>query len=281
MSERVRIGLTLPSFVQDPEVALTIARTAEDSGVDGVFVYDHVFRRARDGERRPALEAVALLGAVAAATTRLTVGTLVLRASMRPPASTAAAVSTAARLAPGRLIVGVGAGDSESREENESFGLGFGSVHERVAELEETIRAARDRGAPVWVGGLAATVRAVAAREADGWNAWGIDAARFGAWAGAMRSTAARAPFACTWGGLAVLDESDAAASDRATRLGASSDTIVGGPETVAAAISALADAGAEWVILGAVDASDARTARLLGDAVAPRLSRRSLGDDR
>ena len=272
MSERMRIGLTLPSFVPDADLALNVARTAEDCGVDGVFVYDHVFRRGRDGDRRPALEAMALLGAVAVATTRVSIGTLVLRASMRPPATTAAAVATAARIAPGRVIAGVGAGDSESREENESFGLGFGSVAERVRELEATVHAVRDQGAPVWVGGLAPTVRELAAREADGWNAWGVDPVQFTEWAQAMRPSVARSPFACTWSGLVVLDETDAAAHERAEKLHASSDTIVGGPATVADALKVLVDGGADWVILGAVDASDPRTARLLGEAVKPLL---------
>ena len=99
------------------------------------------------------------------------------RASLRPPASTAAIVSTVARhRAPGRVVIGVGAGDSESREENETFGLGFDSMDERVAELRaHDVAPTRDHGAPVWVGGIARTVRAVAAREADGWNAWGLD----------------------------------------------------------------------------------------------------------
>ncbi len=275
MSGRMRIGLTLPSFVQDAEIPLAVARTAEECGVDGVFVYDHVFRRGRDGELRPALEAMALLGAVAEATARVSIGTLVLRSSMRPPASTAAAVGTAVRIAPGRVIAGVGAGDSESREENESFGLGFGSVEERVRELERTVLAVRDQGASVWVGGLAPTVRELAAREADGWNAWGINPALFMEWARAMRSTAARAPFACTWSGLVVLDETDVAANERAAKLNVSGQAIIGGPATVANALAVLADGGTEWAILGAVDASDPRTARLLGEAVMPLLARR------
>ncbi|MSO78407.1 MAG: LLM class flavin-dependent oxidoreductase [Acidimicrobiia bacterium] len=275
MSGRMRIGLTLPSFVQDPEIALSAARIAEECGIDGVFVYDHVFRRGRDGERRPAIEAISLLGAIAEATTQVSIGTLVLRASLRPAASTAAAVATAARIAPGRVIAGVGAGDSESREENESFGLGFGSVSERVMELEETVRVVRDQGAPVWVGGLAPSVRGLAAREADGWNAWGVGPATFLEWARAMRPEAVRSPFECTWSGLVVLDETDAAATERAAQMHASSDTIVGNPATVAGALAELADGGADWAILGAVDAADPRTVRLLGESVMPLLARR------
>ncbi|MEX0664570.1 MAG: LLM class flavin-dependent oxidoreductase [Acidimicrobiia bacterium] len=268
MSSRVRIGITLPSFVEDPEIALAVARAADATGVDGVFVYDHLFRLARDGKRRPALEAGALLGAVASETTRVTIGTLVLRASLRPPASTAAIVSTAARLAPGRVVIGVGAGDSESKEENEAFGLGFDSMGARVTTLEHTVREVRDRGAPVWVGGVARAVRSVAAQEADGWNVWGLDPERFARHANEVSATAVREPFECSWSGLVVLDESDAAARDRAASLGVAAATLVGGPVNVAAAVDGLAAAGAAWVIFGAVDAADPRTARLLGERV-------------
>src|SRR4051812_18444683 len=115
----IHVGLTLPSFVDDPEVPLAVARVAEAVGIDGVFVFDHLFRRTTAGVRRPALDALTLLGSLATATTTVTLGALVLRASLRPPASLAAAFGTLRRLAPGRLLAAVGAGDSESREENE------------------------------------------------------------------------------------------------------------------------------------------------------------------
>ena len=57
----MKVGLTLPSFVDDPSIPLSVARVAEDAGVDGVFVYDHLFRTRADGTRRPSLEGVALL----------------------------------------------------------------------------------------------------------------------------------------------------------------------------------------------------------------------------
>jgi len=268
MTDGVRLGITLPSFVADPEIALDVARVADESGIDGVFVYDHLFRRARDGARRPALEATALLGAVAAVTTRAVVGTLVLRASLRPPATSGVIVSTAARLAPGRCAIGIGAGDSESREENNTFGLEFDEMEARVARLEATVRTARDQGAPIWVGGLAGPVRAIAAREADGWNAWGLDPAKFATRAAEVSAAAVRTPFECGWSGLVVLDESDAAANDRASTLEVAPGTLVGGPDTVAASVAALGGAGAAWVILGAVDAANPRTARLLGESV-------------
>ena len=80
----MKVGLTLPSFTEDPETPLRVAAAAEAAGVDGIFVYDHLFRIGRNGEMRPALECMALLGAVAAETSRITLGTLVVRATLRP-----------------------------------------------------------------------------------------------------------------------------------------------------------------------------------------------------
>ncbi len=269
----MKIGITLPSFVDDPEVPLTVARTAEDAGLDGVFVYDHLFRRNAAGDRRPALEGIALLGAVATITERISVGTLVLRASLRPPATLAAAVGTVARLAPGRVIAGIGAGDSESKEENETFGLGFGSVDDRIARLGETVDAVRDRGATVWVGGGLEAVRDLASESADGWNGWGEDLDTFAARVPVVRAAARRTSFECSWGGLVVLDVDDDAAAAKARRLAAPSFALAGGPATLAARLAEYRDAGADWAIVAPVDASDPENARLLGRAVLPFLA--------
>ena len=92
----IRVGLTLPSFVEDPEIPITVARAAEAAELDGVFVYDHVFR-GDPPDRRPALECFALLGAVAAETSRIGVGTLVARATLRPAATLANSFATVQR----------------------------------------------------------------------------------------------------------------------------------------------------------------------------------------
>jgi len=102
----VKLGLTLPSFIEEPDRAVAVAVAAEAAGVDGVFVYDHLFRFAADGSHRPALECVALLGAVAAATRRVLVGTLVARASLRPSASLIRPRSVAVRKIVSKLVPG-------------------------------------------------------------------------------------------------------------------------------------------------------------------------------
>jgi alkanesulfonate monooxygenase SsuD/methylene tetrahydromethanopterin reductase-like flavin-dependent oxidoreductase (luciferase family) len=122
----LRVGLTLPSFQSEPDRVLAVARAAEEAGLDGVFAFDHLFRRrgdAPEGARRPALELLTMTAAVAAATERIMVGTLVARATLRPPATLRAAFDTLARIAPGRFIAGLGGGDDESVAEDRAFGV--------------------------------------------------------------------------------------------------------------------------------------------------------------
>lgn len=259
-----RVGLTLPSFVRDPDEVFAVVHAAEAAGLDGVFVYDHIFRVARDGTHRPALEMSALLAAVAAESSSLHVGVLVTRASLRPAAVTALTLATACRIASGRVVTAIGAGDSESQRENEQFGLAFGSLDDRVAELRAAVRASRDQGFPVWVGGLHPAVRALAAAEADGWNRWGGPVERFAEQAAAVRSAAVRDPFVCSWGGLVVMADTDAAAAAKASRLGAGPGTVVGGVDTMTAALGEYVAAGAGWVVAGPVDSRDPGNAATL-----------------
>jgi alkanesulfonate monooxygenase SsuD/methylene tetrahydromethanopterin reductase-like flavin-dependent oxidoreductase (luciferase family) len=272
-SDPVKVGITLPSFREDAGPSLAVAAAAEASGLDAVFAYDHLFRRDAAGNRRPALEMFGLMGAVASATSRVAVGSLVARATLRPYATLANGFDTLSRiLGPERLLVVIGAGDGQSREENESFGLEFGSVAERVAALRAAVEETRDRGYPVWVGGTDPAVREVAAAHADGWNRWGTGVQRLREQAVNLATAAARAPFTVSWGGLVVLADDDAAAAAKAQRLGAGDHVIVGGPGTVAAALAAYVDAGAEWLMIGPIESSDPDNARILGEEILPRL---------
>lgn len=277
----VRLGITLPSFRDTVDPSLAVAAAAEAHGVDGVFAYDHLFRRGPKGERRPAIEMLVMMGAVAAATERVVIGSLVARASLRPPATLANGLDTVARIVgPERVAIAVGAGDGESREENESFGLGFGSIEDRLAMLRATVDTLRDRGYPVWIGGTDPAVREMAAAHADGWNRWGGPADRFVEQAVGIRGAATRRPFTLSWGGLVVLADSDAEAAVKAARLGvdnagrpAAGQVIVGGPDTVADALRPYVEAGADWLMLGPIDSSDPENCRILAREIAPRLA--------
>jgi alkanesulfonate monooxygenase SsuD/methylene tetrahydromethanopterin reductase-like flavin-dependent oxidoreductase (luciferase family) len=273
----VRLGLTLPSFVEDPETPLAVARAAEAAGLDGVYAFDHLFRIGASGERRPALECLALLGAVAAETRRIAVGTLVARATLRPPPTLAAGLDTVLRIAGPRLLVGLGAGDSESRPEMETFGLPVGTEAERIMTLRATIRVVRDRGYPIWVGGRARHVGLIAAESADGWNRWGASPETFAreiAEVQGMAERLARAPrlFTPSWGGLVLVGRTEADAAAKRDQRDPSPGVIVGGPERVAEQLRPYVDAGAEWLIVGPLDSSDPENASILGEQVLPLL---------
>jgi alkanesulfonate monooxygenase SsuD/methylene tetrahydromethanopterin reductase-like flavin-dependent oxidoreductase (luciferase family) len=251
------VGITLPSFVDDPEVPIAVARAAEDAGIDAVFVFDHVFRDAPSG-RRPALECFALLGAIAAETSTIKIGTLVARATLRPAATLAQCFDTAQRVSRGRLIAGIGAGDHLSKEENESFGLEFGTMAQRLGALHDAVHASHRRGYPVWVGGRVAQVRELVA-VADGWNRWGGEVETFQRDGALVRAIAPTATL--SWGGV-VSFRTDL---DRP-------DIVSGTPEQVAERLRAYADAGAQWVIAGPYDASNPENALIIAEKVKPAL---------
>jgi alkanesulfonate monooxygenase SsuD/methylene tetrahydromethanopterin reductase-like flavin-dependent oxidoreductase (luciferase family) len=274
----VRLGLTLPSFVEDPERPVAVARAAEAAGLHGVFVFDHLFRTAPSGELRPALECLGLLGAVAAATQRISVGTLVARATLRPSESLAAGLDTVLRIAGPRLLVGLGAGDGESRAEMETFGLPFGTEADRVIALRATLRVLRDRGYPIWIGGRARHIGLVAAEGADGWNRWGGTVSQFAQELAEVRGLAERVapeprPFTPSWGGLVLLGRTEAEAEAKRSARRVSPEVIVGGPEQVADQLRPYAEAGAEWLIVGPLDSSDPDNASILGEQVLPLLA--------
>ncbi len=266
-----RLGITLPNFRDEPDSSFEIARAADAAGLHGVFGFDHLFRLSAEG-RRPALEGLTLLGAVAAETTRVCVATLVARSTLRPHATLAAALDSLQRISGGRLIAGIGSGDSQSREEMETFGLPFGTMADRLDSLGAAVRECRGRGYPVWVGGAIRHVAAAVA-DADGWNHWGSAVERFGV--GVERARAVNPGVVCSWGGLVVLTEFERDARTKAERHHIDPerhDVIVGGPEHVAERLRAYIAAGAEWVIAGPVDSTDPDNVLLLGEAVLPLL---------
>ena len=285
----VRVGLTLPSFQSDPQRVLAVAAAAEDAGLDGVFLFDHLFRRRGDAvnaERRPALELLTMTAAVVAATGRVAVGTLVARATLRPPVMLRVACDTLERIAPGRVIAGVGGGDDESLAEDTAFGVlagdpapaGSGDAVEpgahRLDRLAATLDALAGRPYPVWVAGVSPAAVRLAAERAGGWNRWGGGPAAFGTAVERVLAEIANAgrdpaSFTCTWGGLAVLAGTHDEALVKRDRLGGERPGVVwGDPPAVAEQIAAYATGGAKWVILGPIDSADPSNAVLLGEAV-------------
>lgn len=166
----MRIGVTLPSFRDGAGEALAAARRAEELGLDGVFVFDHVWPMGQP--HRPALSALPLLGAVAATTSRISLGPLVARVGMLPDGVLTGALLSLSVMAPGRFIAGLGTGDAKSAAENGAYGVPFGTAAERRESLGRCVLGLRDRGVAVWVGGGAPATLAVAEGAGVAVNLW-------------------------------------------------------------------------------------------------------------
>ena len=214
----MKFGLALPHYdfsttggapVSWERLSASASR-AEALGFDSVWVSDHFFlslrRYGASSAPQGSAEALSALAALAVATERVRLGTLVLSAGFRHPALLAKAATTIDLLSGGRLDLGIGAGWYE--EEYEAFGYEFGTVRQRFEILEETVLVlgmlfgqgpATWRGRhfrlddaynrplpiqqprlPLWVGGKGGPrLLRLVARHASGWNtvwAWSPEA---------------------------------------------------------------------------------------------------------
>ena len=103
---------------------------------------DHFWQLpALGGPDEPILEAYTLLGALAARTERVQLGTLVTGVTYRNPALLAKMVTTLDVISHGRAILGIGAAWYE--EEHDGFGFEFPRAGERLDRLEEAVQICR------------------------------------------------------------------------------------------------------------------------------------------
>lgn len=168
----MKVGITLPQFHHDAEPALDTARRAEAAGLDGVFVFDHLWPLGRPD--RPALHGLTLLAALAVETEQVVVGSLVARVGLLPDAVLAHTFATLSRMAGPRLVAGLGVGDHQSRPENVAYGVPFRPRRQRLGSLVDACRRLRARGVVTWVGGNSPSMWAVGRAEADALNLWGV-----------------------------------------------------------------------------------------------------------
>jgi alkanesulfonate monooxygenase SsuD/methylene tetrahydromethanopterin reductase-like flavin-dependent oxidoreductase (luciferase family) len=103
----MRHGLSIPNFAE-PGLLVDVAVAAEANGWDGFFLWDHVLVE-RD-RAVPVSEPWTVLAAVATATSRVRLGTLVTPVARRRPWVLARQVTTVDHLSAGRAVLGVGLG---------------------------------------------------------------------------------------------------------------------------------------------------------------------------
>src|SRR5689334_22731442 len=119
-----------------PGPLLDFACLAERLGFDSAFVSDHFQPWRHNGGHAP--NSIAWLGALGARTSRLTIGTSVLTPTFRyHPSIVAQAFGTLGAMFPGRVVLGIGTG--ESLNEVPATGQAWPEFKERFARLREAV----------------------------------------------------------------------------------------------------------------------------------------------
>lgn len=278
----MKVGLVLPLAEypwRQPSYGeiRALALQAEDSGFDSVWVFDHLLFRDAQGPSEGIWESWTVLSALAEATDRVELGTLVLCTAFRNPAVLAKMAVTLDEVSRSRLVLGLGCG--WHAPEFEAFGIpfdhrvdrfeealqiilpllrtgraDFSGRHHRLRDGELRPHGPRPGGPPVLVGARGPRMTALAARYADLWNGcW------FGSPAGA-EETLARVRETClrekrdpaTLGitlGVNVRVE-DGTRLDADATPPSAADLLSGSPQDVAHGLLTYASLGVDHLVL-------------------------------
>jgi alkanesulfonate monooxygenase SsuD/methylene tetrahydromethanopterin reductase-like flavin-dependent oxidoreductase (luciferase family) len=197
----MRIGLNLPAVEGSMAGGtarwadlLSLAREAEAAGFDSLWMPDHLQVTWSD-HTRDAWECWTLLAALAAVTSRVSLGSLVTPTIWRNPALLAKMAASVDEISGGRLVIGLGAG--WQAPEYAAFGYPTDHLVDRFEEAlavivpllrtgrvafdgtyytghaELRLRGPRASGPPILIGAKGPRMLRLAARHADGWNAQG------------------------------------------------------------------------------------------------------------
>ncbi|WP_433047135.1 TIGR03560 family F420-dependent LLM class oxidoreductase [Dactylosporangium sp. CS-033363] len=128
-----------PGTSQPYDDILEVARHAEATGWDGVYVADHFMANAGPGRDplAPMLECATVVSALGAAVPRVRLGSLVYGNTYRHPAVLANMAATADHVTGGRFVFGVGAG--WQLNEHEQYGIELPPVKQRLDRFVEAL----------------------------------------------------------------------------------------------------------------------------------------------
>jgi F420-dependent oxidoreductase-like protein len=141
----IKLGLQIPNFSYGTGVeqlfptVIAQAREAESAGFDSVFVMDHFYQLPMLGSPdQPMLESYTALAALATATEKVQLGTLVTGNTYRNPTLLAKVITTLDVVSQGRAILGIGTGWFEL--EHDQLGFEFGTFTDRFNRLDEALQ---------------------------------------------------------------------------------------------------------------------------------------------
>ena len=293
----MKLAVEFPSvsYREGPGAVMRMAQAIERIGYDHIDIFDHVVMGIPiDGRPKgpynpamPILEALMTLAYLAAATSRVTLGTEVLVLPQRQVALVAKQVSTLDTLSGGRVRLGIGVGWQES--EYEALGEDF---HTRGVRMDEAIRLLRaywsdaevsfdsahykavamsmepkppqGRGLPIWIGGNSEAAYRRVGRLGNGWlgsRVEGADSGRHAIEAIHRHAEAAgRDPGAIGLQSMVATPPRDAAGK-----------TFYADHDAVVARVAALKAMGFGWVTLNAtaIFQAGARSVDAMTDALA------------
>ncbi len=306
----VECGLFFPQVAADFGGLVARALACEESGWHSLWLADHMWARGLPDVDH--LEIWTALSALAARTTRLRLGSLVLCNSYRNPALVAKMAASLDQISEGRLELGMGAGWME--EEYRGYGYNFPPVRVRIEQLEEGLEVVRRLftesratfqgkyyalddapnnpkprqrpGPPITIGGSGERkLLRLVARYADRWNCPMNAAADLPHKLEVLRSHCAdvgRDPAAITVSEqvIVVLGKDDADLAQRWAMakqfLGNFADldaiAVRGTPEQVVAGLRAKVEHGVRLFTVMFGDLAPVETIRLFGAAVIPAL---------
>ena len=289
------VGVFLPQVRMDFATIEAKVRAAEEDGYHSVWFMDHLAPPA--GPQLDCFEGWTLASAVAARTSRIRIGHLVLCDPLRHPAVLAKMAATLDVISGGRLELGLGWGSVAS--ELHTFGVSEDPAPVRAARLGETLdilallfsgeevdyagRFYRLSGAmarpqpthghiPVHIGGAGPLLTMpLVARHADWWNCPSYAVDRLPSLrplAGSRARLSVQHPI-----GLAPSTATrDEVASVAQRRFAGWGGLITGTPDEVAAALRREVSLGAELFVLQFSDFASPATLRLFADEVLPAL---------
>jgi probable F420-dependent oxidoreductase len=191
----MKVGVQLPEVEREvrwPEYA-RLARAAEETGFDSIWVGDHLLYRGDVRPERAPWDCWTLLAGLALVTERVELGPLVACTAFREPGLLARAAASVDEVSAGRLRVAVGAGWNE--DEFRAFGLPFDHRVSRFEESFEIVRRllagervtfrgryhevddalllpAPARRPPLMVGGDGERLLAATLPYVEAWNTW-------------------------------------------------------------------------------------------------------------
>jgi alkanesulfonate monooxygenase SsuD/methylene tetrahydromethanopterin reductase-like flavin-dependent oxidoreductase (luciferase family) len=244
----VKVALMLPTFTVDAAMPIRAAALAEANGLDGAFAFDHLWPMGNP--TRPALWSFGVLGAVAAVTTRLSLGPLVARIDLLPEEKLVDAFATLAAIAgDGRVIAALGAGDHLSAAENEAYGIGQGPAADRLDAVARTADRLRARGLATWIGGTSVAASRVAREHADAHNLWSVTAEDVHRRVERDGDIPPK-----TWGGQVLIGEDASELADLRATYGERDGLVSGTVAQVAAALRAYEEVGVTWCVCAPLD---------------------------